>query len=83
MNKKDKNQTFKNYFDEVKMQMKTSNKNDIDEDELKSIINIINSCKFDSDIDFLECFKNQIYYIIKSDKYQNFFALNSKKIQIF
>ena len=79
MNKKDDKPTLEKYFDEIQTEMKALNKDDIDENELKNLINLINSFKLDYDIDFHECFKNQMYYIIKSDGYQNSFDFKFKE----
>ena len=79
MNKKDDKPTLEKYFDEIQTEMKTLNKDDIDENELKNLINLINSFKLDYDIDFHECFKNQMYYIIKSNGYQNSFDFKFKE----
>ena len=67
--------TLKNYLNEVNSQIESIYEEDMDKDELKELIELI---KLDYDNDFCESFKNQIYNLIKSDEYQNFFDFKSK-----
>ena len=48
-------------------------------DEFQNIIKNIDMIKLDNQMDFLETFKNQFYFLIKPYKYKNFFNFKTKK----
>ena len=84
MNKNGTNDTSKKtledeYLSQIEDKIYKMCESENETDELQNIINNIDMIKLDNQMDFIETFKNQIYFLIKPDKYKNFFDFKTKK----